>query len=84
MRILVLVEVGMGGFSIYFVPEGAVCFSVDVIVQEWEATFFYFHCKLYLVVESIEVVQKFCQMPWNYPEESIQASLDVIGKCGHL
>jgi len=23
--------------------------------------FFFFHCKLYLVVESIEVVQKFCQ-----------------------
>ena len=24
--------------------------------------FFYFHCKLYLVVESVEVVQKFCQL----------------------
>jgi len=23
--------------------------------------FFFFHCKLYLVVESTEVVQKFCQ-----------------------
>jgi hypothetical protein len=32
------------------------CFSVDVNVQEWKVAFF-FRCKLYLVVESIEVVQ---------------------------
>jgi len=48
----------MGGFPIYFVPLGAVCLSVDVNVQEWKLAFFFFHCKLYLVVESIEVVQK--------------------------
>jgi hypothetical protein len=49
----------MGGFVIYFVPLGAVRFSVDVNVQEWKVTVFIFHCKMYLVVESIEVVQKF-------------------------
>jgi hypothetical protein len=36
-------------------------FSVDLNVQEWKVAFFFFHCELYLVVESIEVVQKFCQ-----------------------
>ena len=56
------VEIGMGGFLIYFVSYGAVRFSVDVHVQECKVTFFFFfHCKLYLVVESIEVVQKLCQ-----------------------
>jgi hypothetical protein len=33
---------GMGGFPIYFVPYGAVRFSVDVNVQEWEVSFFFF------------------------------------------
>ena len=37
-------------------------FSVDVNVQEWKvALFFLFHCKLFLVVESDEVVLIFCQ-----------------------
>jgi len=41
----------------YFVPYRAICFSADVSVQEWKVAFFFFHCKLYLVVESTEVVQ---------------------------
>ena len=36
-------------------------FSVDVNVQEWKVAFFFFHCKLFLVVESDEVVLIFCQ-----------------------
>ena len=52
----------MDGFPTYFVPYGAVRFPVDVNVQEWDVTsFFYFQYKLYLFVESVEVVQKFCQ-----------------------
>ena len=42
---------------------GSLSFFVYVNVQEWKVVFFFFffHCKLYLVVESIEVVQKFFQ-----------------------
>jgi len=43
-------------------PREQSVFFVDVHVQECKVTFFFFfHCKLYLFVESIEVVQKFCQ-----------------------
>ena len=49
----------MGGFPIYFVPQEAVCYPVDGIAQEWNVSFFFFfHCKLYLIVESTEVTQK--------------------------
>ena len=41
--------------------------------------FFFFHCKLYLVVESIEVVQKFCQRFLAVrPDESIVTYLNQL------
>jgi len=57
MRILVYIEVLVGGFPIDFVPKGAVHLPVYVDVQKWELTcFFYFHVELYFVVNPIEVV----------------------------
>ena len=54
-------------------------FFVDVNVQEWKVAFFYFfHCKLYLVVDFIEVVQKF--HVGRYPPQTVS----VVGPTSSL
>ena len=56
---LVQVEVGVGGFSVYSVSEGAVHSPVYVNIQKWEVSIFCFHGELYVVVNSIKMVEKF-------------------------
>jgi hypothetical protein len=52
----------MGGLLIDYMTQLTVYFFADANAQGWKvALFFFFHCELYLVVESSEVVQKFCQ-----------------------
>ena len=50
----------MGGFSVYSVSEGAIHLPVNVNIQKREVSFiFYFHGELYVVVNSIKMVEKF-------------------------
>jgi hypothetical protein len=47
---LVQVEVGVGRFTVHFMPQGAVRFPVYVDVQKREvAIFFYFHGEFYVM-----------------------------------
>jgi hypothetical protein len=46
----------MGGFTVYSVAQGAVCFSVYIDIQKWEVAFFFsFHSEMYLFMESVEI-----------------------------
>jgi len=50
----------MGEFYAYSVSEGAILLSVYVNIQKGEMSFiFYFHGELYVVVDSIQMVEKF-------------------------
>jgi hypothetical protein len=61
LGIPVSIKIGMSDHLIDSVTWGTLLFLVDVIVQEWKVAFFFFHCELNICVESIDVVQKFCQ-----------------------
>ena len=47
----------MGRFPVDFVSEGAIHLPIYVDIQKREVTFFfYFHCELYIVMDTIQVV----------------------------
>jgi hypothetical protein len=46
----------MGGFPVDFVSKGAIHLPINVDIQKREVTFFYFRGKLYIVVDTVQVV----------------------------
>jgi hypothetical protein len=49
----------MCGFPVDLVSEGAIPLPVYIDIQKWQVTFFFiFHGELYIVVDTIKVVQE--------------------------
>ena len=71
----------MGGFPVDFVSQGAIHLPIYVDIQKRMVTFFfYFHCELYIVVDTIQVVQEVRQLflsMWPDDESVVHISIDM-------
>src|SRR5215510_5514219 len=59
---MVQVKICMAGFTINLVTQVAVGLPVYIYIQEREvAILFFFHSELYILMQTIEVFQEFCE-----------------------